>query len=129
MNNTAFGDGSNITNSYVDGSLDKLGWYANNSYNEELGTNSLQRVGTRLPNDWGLYDMHGNVFEWCLDWFGNYNTNAVVEPRGADGGFYRALKGGSWQYYVYYCRSGYHRNEYPNKSDNNSGFRIILLKP
>ncbi len=62
-------------------------------------------VGSLPPNDWGLYEMHGNVWEWCQDWYGGYPVGPVVDPQGAVSGASRVLRGGSWFSDGRYCRS------------------------
>jgi formylglycine-generating enzyme required for sulfatase activity len=79
--------------------LARAGWYFSNS---SLKTHP---VGQKTPNAWGLYDMHGNVWEWCSDWYGNYPSGSVTNPMGAQTGPYRVIRGGGWCNYVYNCRS------------------------
>ncbi len=98
--------------------LDMLGWYYYNSYQEKH-----RDVGQKLPNAWGLYDMHGNVWELCLDWFGEY-SGGETDPAGPALGSARIIRGGSWSYYSRSCRSAA-RNYVPQAGAfDNLGFRI-----
>ncbi len=102
------------------GPLDELGWFSGNS---ETRTHS---VGLKRPNAWGLYDMHGNVREWCHDWFGDYSSAAAVDPRGATSGAYRVNRGGGCSNGAVFCRSA---NRYLNDPGNRRvdlGFRLAL---
>ena len=84
-------------------------------------------VGSYQPNVWGLYDMHGNVWEWCRDWYGSYPTGSVTDPQGPTSGSYRVIRGGCWSYYGGFCRSAY-RYTYcgPSSRFGNLGFRVVL---
>jgi formylglycine-generating enzyme required for sulfatase activity len=86
------------------------------------------RVGSYLPNAWGLYDMHGNLWEWCQDWFGAYPVGAVTDPQGAASGSFRVQRGGSWQSYGTYCRSAFRQWNDPNYSHPTLGFRMVLAQ-
>ena len=90
------------------------------------------KVGSYLPNAWGLYDMHGNVFEWCLDWYQEDLGSATAkDPVGPEKGTYRVLRGGSWNSHAaFYCRSAY-RNRHKQGNDpvisfDYCGFRLVL---
>ena len=98
---------------------DNTGWYSANSGNR---TNV---VGLKLPNNWGLYDMHGNVMEWCWDWYGSYASGAHIDPTGATSGSYRVFRGGSWVSDGQYLRSAYRDYGNPYYRDNYIGFRLV----
>jgi len=89
-----------------------------------LGTTSP--VGNYPPNKWGLYDMHGNVREWCYDWYGEYGTGVVTDPIGPSSGSSRVARGGSWCDYGESCRSANRDWYYPGGRDFNLGFRLSL---
>ncbi|MEI7902004.1 MAG: formylglycine-generating enzyme family protein, partial [bacterium] len=102
------------------GVLDDMGWYFRNS-----GSHA-HAVGQKGTNAWGLYDMHGNVFEWCLDWYGNY-PNTVRDPKGAERGSNRVFRGGAWGPYEWNCRSADRDSLWlPNNRYDSLGFRAVL---
>ncbi len=70
--------------------LGEYAWYINNSDQE------THPVGEKKPNAWGLYDMHGNVWEWCQDWYGDYSQGSVIDPVGLSSGTDRVSRGGGW---------------------------------
>ena len=83
------------------GNLDEMGWYFNNS------ENTTHAVGTKKPNDWGLYDMHGNVAEWCLDNYEkDYPQEQVTDPAGPAEGKYKVFRGGAWSHFDRAARCG-----------------------
>ncbi len=102
------------------GELDEVGWYCDNS------GNTTHPVGQKRANAWGLCDMHGNVWEWCQDRYGDYSVGNVIDPTGAVSGSYRVLRGGSWSSGVYKCRSTYRNYNSPGSRGNVPGFRAVL---
>lgn len=84
------------------------------------------RVGKKMPNGWGLYDMHGNVHEWCEDWYGSYPRGPVTNPTGAASGTSRVIRGGSVWSHEDCCRSAYRAEKDPNDSNGATGFRPVL---
>jgi len=85
-------------------------------------------VGAYHPNAWGLYDMHGNVMEWCLDWWSSY-SGAVTNPPGAESGSVRMLRGGSWSSTAQSCRSASRDCEWPSDRQHTFGFRVARTLP
>jgi len=119
---TLFYTGSVISsNGYTSTDLDRAGWYDGNS-----GTKT-HPVGEKVPNAWGLYDMHGNVWEWCNDWYGEsyYSSSPTADPPGPSNGSYRVLRGGCWISFAWYCRSAHRGWNFPSYTINSLGFRVV----
>ncbi len=101
--------------------IDNVAWYWDNS-NEQT-----HPVATKSPNALGLYDMSGNVWEWCFDWYGHYPSQAQTNPQGPTGEGDRVLRGGSWNYNAESCRVSYRGNNFPSNRNNYYGLRVVLL--
>ena len=99
-------------------------WGDGNAKTEEYA----HRVGQLKPNAHGLYDMHGNVFEWCSDWYDAeyYGRSPLRDPSGPDSGSSRVLRGGGWDYYSAGGRSACRYNNEPSYRNYYNGFRVVL---
>lgn len=105
--------------------LNEIAWYPANA---EKKTHA---VATKAPNAFGLYDMHGNVWEWVLDWFGDYTEEPQTDPYGPEDGTYRIIRGGGWLNDYLTLRSATRWNYGPDEGDRYSdvGFRLVRSKP
>ncbi|MDY6905829.1 MAG: SUMF1/EgtB/PvdO family nonheme iron enzyme [Thermodesulfobacteriota bacterium] len=119
---TAFANGGiQKTDCKYDPNLDKMGWYCGNAGGK------THAVAQKQPNAWELYDMHGNVCEWCSDWYGDFPSGLVTDPDGSSSGSLRVIRGGSWDNIAQYCRSAIRSWDFPGYRDNYLGFRLVCL--
>ena len=129
---TALNSGFDLTNIYADVHVKAVGRYAYNggsTYTANSDTNSgSAKVGSYQPGPWGLYDLHGNVWEWCLDWYGDY-PGAASDPAGADSGSSRAERGGGFNDFAAVCRSANRNASAPDEWYFNLGFRLAETLP
>ncbi len=89
-----------------------------------IGGSSTKAVGNYRPNGFGLYDMHGNVWEWCNDWYGSLQDGEVTDPKGAATGTYRVLRGGCFDFNDSRARSSFRSDFTPTRRDFFTGFRL-----
>ena len=129
-NPIGFDDSDTETGSGFNGNLNAMGWY---SYNREMENgsavpayeNGTKPVAKKQANAWGLYDMHGNVYEWNWDWFAAYTGNAT-NPTGPASGSSRVFRGGSWFNNASSARSAFRLNTSPGIRGSLLGFRLVL---
>ena len=121
---TAFNNGTDDWNSFPD----TLGWYYGNS-NTNMTYKGTHEVGKKIPNTWGLHDMHGNVYEWCWDRYGEsyYSSSPSSDPTGPETGAGRVIRGGSWDYGAQYLRSACRSYDTPSGRFAYLGFRLLRL--
>ncbi|MEZ4524627.1 MAG: formylglycine-generating enzyme family protein [Desulfobacterales bacterium] len=101
--------------------LGKYAWFDRNSGEK------THPVAQKKPNAWGLYDMHGNVCEWCQDWYDYYSEMTVTDPVGDSSGYRRIFRGGSWKFDAQRSRSAYRGRVYPDTRHPVLGFRLVLM--
>jgi len=102
------------------GDPQSMSWYDENSGGK------THPVATKQPNAWGLYDMSGNVLEWCSDWYGDYPRGKVIDPIGPESGYFRMARGGSWRVAMHVGRSASRAGGSAGRLDYTIGFRVAL---
>jgi len=125
---TALNSGKDLTDEgFACANLDELGWYGwfDRRDEKEMTTHA---VGQKKPNAWGLYDMHGNVWEWCSDWYGDYPSGVVTDPTGTNKASIRVLRGGCWCDHAGFCRSAIRNGHAPSARYFFYGVRLSLVR-
>ena len=109
------------TGPYSGGTIEQVAWFDRNSGNR------THPVGLKKANGWGLHDMHGNVWEWCNDWHGEYPKGLLTDPMGAATGTLRVRRGGSWSYDSLLSRAANRYSNSPSFRSHNFGLRVARI--
>ena len=109
----------------IQAELEEYAWYRKNS------ERTTHPVGQKRPNAWGLYDMHGNIWEWCWDWYADdyYASSPSTDPSGPEEATDRVIRGGGWARNARRCRSAYRLWVGPGDRGNSLGFRVAPVPP
>ncbi len=126
---TSLNNNTNVTmiDSAEDTNLNSIAWYFANTNPIQLRT---YPVGQKESNQWGIYDMHGNVFEWTLDWYAEdyFTVNPITDPTGPVAGTSKVIKGGSFNSPASQCRSAFRFFADPSSGNASVGFRLVLYR-